>query len=251
VRSAYHYIVVAIDSNREHDWLRCHAGCVQMGAPDAPSLFPIADEGSSAISLDWVEAEAGRCLGRRWVWWGNGCHLDGIGEFADARLRRKRLSATRELWYRDRQLHDMYREMYHECHLKIMLVTLLAFLFLGGVEAGGTEPKLYHEGDLKALVGQQLAEPSYLIGKFVYLGLVQGKQLFSTYALSGDLITGSGSGTRVAFGKVLISVRFDNDFPQGLVVGKAIAPTEDEPLVLERVMAAPNDFLFVECRSKQ
>jgi hypothetical protein len=62
-----------------------------MGAPDAPSLFPIADEGSSAISLDWVEAEAGRCLGRRWVWWGNGCHLDGIGEFADARLRRKRV----------------------------------------------------------------------------------------------------------------------------------------------------------------
>ena len=161
------------------------------------------------------------------------------------------MSATRELWYRGQQLHDMYREMYHECHLKIMLVTLLAFLFSGGVEAGGTEPKLYHEGDLKALVGQQLAEPSYLVGKFVYLGLVQGKQLFSTYALSGDLITGSGSGTRVAFGKVLISVRFDNDFPPGLVVGKAIAPTEDEPLVLERVMAAPNDFLFVECRSKQ
>ena len=141
--------------------------------------------------------------------------------------------------------------MYHDLSVKLMLVTLLAFLFSGRVEASGGEPKVYHEQDLKGLAGQQLAEPSYLVGKFLYLGLVQGRQLFATYALSGDLITGSDSPTKVAFGKVLISVRFDDDFPPGLVVGKAIAPTEDEPLVLERVMAAPNDFLFVECRTKK
>lgn len=145
----------------------------------------------------------------------------------------------------------MYREMSHELSVKVILVMLLAFIFSGGVEADRREPKVYREQDLKGLIGQQLAEPSYLVGKFLYLGLVQGKQLFATYALSGDLITGSGSSTRVAFGKVLISVRFDNDFPPGLVVGKAIAPTEDEPLVLERVMSAPDDFLFVECRSKK
>ena len=145
----------------------------------------------------------------------------------------------------------MSREMSHDLCVKVMLVMLLAFFLSGGVEAGGREPKVYREQDLKGLIGQQLAEPSYLVGKFLYLGLVQGKQLFATYALSGDLITGSGSSTRVAFGKVLISVRFDNDFPPGLVVGKAIAPTEDEPLVLERVMSAPDDFLFVECRSKK
>jgi hypothetical protein len=91
-----------------------------------------------------------------------------------------------------------------------------------------------------------------LIGKFLYLGVVQGKQMFTNYRqLSADLITGSGSGTRLAFGKVLISVRFDEDFPADLVPGKAIAPTEDEPLILERVMAGPDDFLFVECRTKK
>lgn len=141
--------------------------------------------------------------------------------------------------------------MYHDFTLRIILVGLLAFLFSHGVEAGGHEPKVYHEEDLKGLVGQQLPEPSYLVGKFLYLGLVQGKQLFTSYGLSGDLITGSGSATRVAFGKVLISVRFDDDFPPDLVVGKSIAPSEDEPLVLERVMAAPNDFLFVECKTKK
>jgi hypothetical protein len=131
-----------------------------------------------------------------------------------------------------------------------MLLSLM--LFHTAVAGVVHNPKVYREEDLKALVGEPLAEPSYLIGKFLYLGLVQGKQMFTSYRqLSADLITGSGKGTRVAFGKVLISVRFDADFPSDLVPGKAIAPTEDEPLLLERVMAGPNDFLFVECRSKK
>jgi hypothetical protein len=145
----------------------------------------------------------------------------------------------------------MYREIYHECCSKVIVVMFLSFLFSGGVQAGGLAVKVYHEEDLKGLVGEQLAQPSYLVGRFLYLGLVQGKQLFASYQLSGDLITGSGNATKVAFGKVLISVRFDNDFPPDLVVGKSITPTERDPLVLERVMSAPNDFLFVECETKK
>jgi len=143
--------------------------------------------------------------------------------------------------------------MYRERGAKQTLLMLLSILVLhAAVAADVHAAKIYREEDLKALVGEPLPAPSYLIGKFIYLGLVQGKQMFATYRqLSGDLISGSGSGTRVAFGKVLISVRFDEDFPAGLVPGKAIAPTENEPLVLERVMAGPNDFLFVECKTKK
>ena len=176
----------------------------------------------------------------------------GLTPVALARhCRQKGLPVTAELWYRGSVPHDTYREMYHDCTVKVMLVMLLGFLFSGGVRAAGPGIKVYHEEDLKGLVGEQLAEPSYLVGKFLYLGLVQGKQLFASYQMSGDLITGSGNATRVAFGKVLISVRFDNDFPPDLVVGKSITPTEDDPLVLERVMAAPDDFLFVECKTKK
>jgi hypothetical protein len=142
--------------------------------------------------------------------------------------------------------------MYHDCKIGIVLVMVFSFLFSGRAPAGVQAPKVYHEGDLKGLVGEPLAQPSYLIGRFLYVGLVQGRQLFATYQeVSGDLITGSGTDTKVAFGKAFISVRFDGDFPPDLVVGKSIAPTKEEPLVLERVMAGPNDFLFVECSTKK
>jgi hypothetical protein len=41
--------------------------------------------------------------------------------------------------------------------------------------------KVYQEGDLNGLVGQTIPEPSYLVGKFMYMGVVRGKQLFSTF----------------------------------------------------------------------
>jgi hypothetical protein len=143
--------------------------------------------------------------------------------------------------------------MYREWSAKQTLLTLLCILTLHAAVAGDVhDAKVYREHDLKELVSAPLAAPSYLIGKFIYLGLVQGKQMFATYRqLPADLISGSASGTRVAFGKVLISVRFDDDFPAGLVPGNAIVAREDDPLVLERVMAGPNDFLFVECRTKK
>ena len=108
--------------------------------------------------------------------------------------------------------------------------------------------KVYREGDLKGLVGQTLPEPSYLVGKFMYLGVVRGKQLFSTFTeVSGDLIKGGNSGAKsVVFGKTLIAVKFFDNFPSGLTPGKAIAPNETVPLVLKRVMQSENGYLFVE-----
>jgi hypothetical protein len=108
--------------------------------------------------------------------------------------------------------------------------------------------KVYQEADLKGLVGQTLSEPSYLVGKFMYLGVVRGKQLFSTFSeVSGDLIKGGNSGAKsVVFGKTLIAVTFFDNFPSELTSGKAIAPNETVPLVLKRVMESENGYLFVE-----
>jgi len=87
--------VVAIDGNRKHDRLMCHAGCVLMGAPDGPSTAAIA-KGASAVSLDRIGTAANRRLVHTWVSLGIGYHLDGIGLFDDAGHVRKSVAGQQE-----------------------------------------------------------------------------------------------------------------------------------------------------------
>src|SRR4051812_31097698 len=61
--------------------------------------------------------------------------------------------------------------------------------------------RVYTETDLDALDGRLLQTPSYLIGKFIYLGESHGACVFSTFALSEK------TPHKITFGKVLILVR--------------------------------------------
>jgi hypothetical protein len=80
--------------------------------------------------------------------------------------------------------------------------------------------RVYQESDLAGLVGTALADPSYLVGRFVYLGLINGKQLFSNYWPS--LTDPNG----IAFGNVLMAVAFHDNASPGLEAGKAIVSTQ-------------------------
>jgi hypothetical protein len=140
--------------------------------------------------------------------------------------------------------------------LLILMMSLVESMFDGTRAvaqtkyADGEYPpgKIYHEEDLKSLIGQTLEQPSYLVGRFVYLGLVKGRQMFSTFTeLPGDLLGGGGTGGgKIAFGKTLIAVNFDGNFPSDLSPGKAIVPTERTPLLLKRVFDGPDGFVFAE-----
>jgi hypothetical protein len=104
--------------------------------------------------------------------------------------------------------------------------------------------RVYTEGDLDALVGQAIQTPSYLIGRFMYLGESHGARVFSTFAPAET------NPDEVAFGKVLIKVRFRGNVPPGLAVGKAIEPTLEDPLTLKRVWrSADGKYLVVAAES--
>jgi hypothetical protein len=79
--------------------------------------------------------------------------------------------------------------------------------------------RVYQESDLAGLVGTALADPSYLVGRFVYLGLINGKQLFSNYR------PGLTDPNGVAFGNVLMAVAFhDNALPRVLTTSSRKPP---------------------------
>lgn len=105
--------------------------------------------------------------------------------------------------------------------------------------------QVYQESDLSALVGTELPTPAYLTGKFVYLGLINGRQLFATYR--PGLIDPNG----ISFGNVLIAVAFHDNAPLGLQIGKVIVSTAQEPLNLLRVSRSQDgQHLFVEAESR-
>jgi hypothetical protein len=79
---------------------------------------------------------------------------------------------------------------------------------------------VYTESDLSALVGATLSYPAYLVDRFAYLGVVNGRQLFSTYR--SGIIDPNG----IAFGNVLMAVAFHDNAPRGLEVGKVIVSTQ-------------------------
>jgi hypothetical protein len=103
---------------------------------------------------------------------------------------------------------------------------------------------VYQEGDLESLAGQTLNSPAYLVGRFMYLGESHGARVFSTFAV------GETNPDEIAFGQVLIVVRFQGNVPPGLSVGKAIAPTSEDPLTLKRVWRSQDaKYLLVDAES--
>jgi len=103
--------------------------------------------------------------------------------------------------------------------------------------------QLYVEGDLQNLIGTTFSEPTYLAGRFVYLGNIQGKETFSNYT-QGLLKAGS-----IAFGRILIQVKFYDNRPPGLTIGKAIVATPTEPLALKSVKLVNGGYLIVAAES--
>jgi hypothetical protein len=103
--------------------------------------------------------------------------------------------------------------------------------------------QLYVEGDLQNLISTTFSEPTYLAGRFVYLGNIQGKETFSNYT-QGLLKEGS-----IAFGRILIQVKFYDNRPPGLTIGKAIVATPTEPLTLKSIKLATGGYLIVEAES--
>lgn len=82
---------------------------------------------------------------------------------------------------------------------------------------------VYAEADLKGLVGRELPSPSYLEGRFVYLGFIKGRQLFSTFH------PGLTDPHGIAFGNVLMAVAFHGNALPGLEAGKVIVSTPNGP----------------------
>ena len=109
---------------------------------------------------------------------------------------------------------------------------------------------VYKETDLARLVGKKLPRPSYLVGKFMYLGVLHNEHTFSTYRIvpsqSGGGYAGNNQGLKAAFGAALLRVHFFNNMPRSLKVGKAIAPNRRSPLTLLRVARSTDGHLLVE-----
>jgi hypothetical protein len=94
-----------------------------------------------------------------------------------------------------------------------------SFYAFGKFPAGA----VYTEADLKGLVDRELPSPSYLESRFVCLGFIKGRQLFSTFR--PGIIDPNG----IAFGNVLMAVAFHDNAPPGLEVGKVIVSTPNGP----------------------
>ena len=109
---------------------------------------------------------------------------------------------------------------------------------------------IYKETDLAGLAGKKLPRPCYLVGKFMYLGLLHNEHTFSTYRVIPSQSSGgyarNNPGLKAAFGAALLRVRFFNNMPRTLKVGKAIAPNPRSPLTLVRVARSRDGHLLVE-----
>jgi hypothetical protein len=137
-----------------------------------------------------------------------------------------------------------------------MRKTLLA-LTLFASSAFAQQPQLYPSGHfpkgsvygetaLPSLVGKTFSSPAYLCGTFICI-----KQLSDDVYLFSSFDPDSLPSGHIQFRDALITVRFFNNVPPRLAVGKLIATTPDDPLTILRVTRV-GDKLIVEgeCRSE-
>jgi hypothetical protein len=96
---------------------------------------------------------------------------------------------------------------------------------------------VYTESELNALIAQPLTNPSYLVGRFVFLGERNGTNVFSTFARKAD---------NIVFGKTLLAVRFFNNVPPNLRVGTEITATPSAPLTIKAVGRSTEGLLLVK-----
>ena len=92
----------------------------------------------------------------------------------------------------------------------------------------------YTAADLPRLSGHRFSasSPSYLIGTFAYLGVVQGEPSFSPVLKILPLHAFSRT-YQPPTSRTALRVRFFNNAPRNLALGKAIVPNPRSPLTLK------------------
>lgn len=91
--------------------------------------------------------------------------------------------------------------------------------------------QFYDETSIETLIGKAIPNPSYLVGRFVYLPSeeeTEDLKFFTSFA------PGLTNPTGISFGQVLIGVKFLNNAP-ALALGKVIVPTSNDPLTIKTV----------------
>jgi hypothetical protein len=83
---------------------------------------------------------------------------------------------------------------------------------------------IYKTEDLPKLVGKKLTAPAYLVGDFLYVGKVDGKDSFASF-----------TSPPLRLGNTAVMITFHSNFPAGLVPGRAIKADKREPIALLQV----------------
>ena len=109
---------------------------------------------------------------------------------------------------------------------------------------------LYRASDLKGMGNRTFTMPTYLIGEFVYLGRVDGRDVFRDFTVIRDRpFSGrrrpTGPFQNLALGQVEVVVRFHHNFPPSLRPGDAIKPNPKDPLALQSVRHTANGEIHV------
>jgi hypothetical protein len=102
---------------------------------------------------------------------------------------------------------------------------------------------VYGELELDGLVDKTLSSPSYLIGRFAFVGMRNGEHVFSTFS------RGLLDKDDIAFGKTLIAVKFFSNVPPGVEIGKVIWATTADPLTIKSVRRSEDGFVLVAAES--
>jgi hypothetical protein len=87
---------------------------------------------------------------------------------------------------------------------------------------------IYQTDDLPKLVGKQL-KVAYLVGDFLYVGKVDGKDSFASF-----------TSPPLRLGNTAVIITFHHNFPTGLVPGRAIKADKREPIALLQVKRGEN-----------
>jgi hypothetical protein len=104
---------------------------------------------------------------------------------------------------------------------------------------------IYGETSLPSLVGKTFSSPAYLCGAFICI-----KQPSDNVYLFSSFDPDSLPSGHIQFRDVLISIRFFNNIPPRLAVGKLIMPNPDDPLTIRRVSrSADGNHLLVQAES--
>ncbi len=105
----------------------------------------------------------------------------------------------------------------------------------------------YTAADLSRLSGHTFSasRPSYLIGTFAYLGVIQGEPTFSPVPKTSPL-QAFPLNYQTHPSTTVLRVLFFNNAPRNLTVGKAIAPNPRSPLTLKSVTRTKDGHLLIE-----